>query len=148
PRDGRCFCELSNPSLGKEARTNDSDPLGFHSLNVAPLLRRFGLSRLREPIVAPSRAFCLRGLHNLVVKSLPLLVFFSVVCVSLARRKSRVEDHGAIGSISKNVSVAREPPASALAKLGECFLSFAVDEFGCSIHEHLDPLCLIRVWRR
>ena len=105
-RCGCCFCDLSNPSLGKEACTNYSDPLGFYGLNVTPLLRRFGLSGLRQPIVDPSRSFCLRGLYNLVVKSLSLLVFFSVVCVSLACGKGRVEDHGTIGSISENVSVA------------------------------------------
>src|SRR5262249_54333655 len=70
-----CFCDLSNPSFGKESCTNNSGPLGFHSLDVAPLLRRFGLSRLR-PIIDPSRSFCLRGLYNLVVKSLSLFVFF------------------------------------------------------------------------
>ena len=47
-RERRCFCDLSNPSLGKEPCTNDGNSFGLHSLNVAPLLGRFSLSGLRR----------------------------------------------------------------------------------------------------
>jgi hypothetical protein len=36
----------AHASLGKEPCANNGDPVGFHSLNIAPFLRRFGLSGL------------------------------------------------------------------------------------------------------
>ena len=59
-------------SLRKETSANQSDPFGLHRLYIAPLVRRLGLSRLRQPVVHPPCSLRLRQVHYLVVKRLPL----------------------------------------------------------------------------